>query len=172
MRLPTAAAIMAAWCSAAIAGPQVTTIQDTTADIAFHGSSPSAWFSGSDQGDVIGAGFDTSRIVVTETNLTHGGLGLDIQLVTQFSGRDCFGSTCAYYADLFLRTPSAGYSAAPFGYAIALGDQAPNGGVDQAGLYQVRSAATSQAIWSGRTSFIYGGEYLPDDHSAPAAPVP
>lgn len=172
MRLCIAVAVMAAWCGSALAGPQVTTIHDTTADIAFHGSSSTGWFGGSDQGDMIGSGFDTSKIVVSEKLKANGGLKLDFKLHTQFSGTDCFGSTCAYYADLFLRTPATGYSAAPFEYAITLGDQGANGGFSTTGLYTVGSAATSQDIWSGRTGFIYGGAYIPDDDSAAAELAP
>lgn len=163
--------MLAAFSGMAAAAP-VTTILDTTDDIAFQGSSPTGWFGGSDQGDVIGDNFDTSQIVVTETSLAHGGIGLDFKLYTQFSGTDCFGSTCAYNADLFLRTPSAGYSATPFNYAVTLGGQGSNGGLTQTGLYQVGTYATSQDIWAGRSGFIYGGEYVPDDNSAPAEQVP
>ena len=164
--------ILAAFSGVATAAPVTTTIVDTTADIAFHGSSPTGWFGGSDQGDVIGTGFDTSKIVVTEKLKANGGLKLDFKLHTQFSGTDCFGSTCAYYGDLFLRTPATGYSATPFDYAITLGDQGPNGGLSTTALYKVGSYATSQDIWSGRTGFIYGGEYIPDDDSAAAELAP
>ena len=155
--------------AAALAGPAragVTIITDTTDDIAYYGSSPTGWFGGSAQGDVIGDGFDTSQIVVTETNAGHGALTVDFQLYTQFSGTDCFGATCAYYGDLFLRTPSRGYSSAPFNYAVTLGSQEPNGGFATTGLYTVSSYYTSQDVWSSRGGFIYGGEYVPDDDSA------
>lgn len=154
------------------AAAPVTTIVDTTDDIAFQGSSPTGWFGGSDKGDVIGTNFDTSQIVVTESGLAHGGLNLDIKLYTQFSGTDCFGNTCAYNADLFLRTPAAGYSATPFNYAITLGGQASNGGYATTALYQTGTYLTSQDIWASRSGFIYGGEYIPADGSTPTGAVP
>ncbi len=144
----------------------VQTINDTTDDISFNGFSPTGWFGGSDQGDVIGTGFDTQKIVVTRTS-SDGTLNVDFKIYTQFSGTDCFGSTCAYYADLFLRNPAKGYSSAPFNYAIALGSQGPNGGTTTAGLYSVSGFLTSQNIWGPRTSFIYGGEYVPHGAASP-----
>lgn len=166
-----AAILGAALCAAAHAGT-VTTINDTTDDIAYTGSSPTGWFGGSAQGDVIGSNFDASRIVVTEAGGAHGALNLTFQISTQFSGTDCFGSTCAYNADLFLRTPSKGYSSAPFNYAVALGGQAPNGGYAAPGLYAVSSFETSQDLWASRGGFIYGGEYVPHDDSAASELAP
>ncbi len=162
--------------AAALAGPAragvTTIISDATDDIAYYGNGPTGWFGGSDQGDVIGNDFDTSKIVVKEKDGKNGALKLTFKLYTQFGGTDCFGSTCAYYADLFLRTPSSGYSALPFNYAITLGDQKPNGGYSKPGLYSVTSYVTSQDIWSSRGGFIYGGAYVPDNDSAAPESAP
>lgn len=166
MYVPVAAAALVLVLCGPAHADFVTTIQDTIYDIAYYGSSQYPYFGGSDQGDVIGTGFDTSKIVVTESNAANGALQLSFQIYTQFNGKDCFGSTCAYNADLFLRTPSTGYSAASFNYAIALGAQAPNGGIATPGLYTVSRALTSQDIWSSRGGFIYGGEYVSHDNSA------
>ncbi|HET6185350.1 MAG TPA: hypothetical protein VFA03_17380 [Acetobacteraceae bacterium] len=165
------AAVLAVLPLAAEAGQQ-TSIPDTTDDLAYWGFQPTGYFGGYDRGDVVGTGFDTSEIVVSETAGAHGALDLEFKLYTQFSGTDCFGSTCAYNADLFLRTPARGYNAAPFNYAVTLGGQAANGGFATAGFYAVTSYATSQDIWAGRTGFIYGGAYTDDAGSVPAEPVP
>lgn len=149
-----------------------TSIADTTLDVSYWGASPTSYFGGADTGDVIGAGFDTQKIVVTETPLSHGRLTLDFKVYTEFSGTDCFGDVCARTADLFVRPGDAGYSSSPFTYAIALGQQSPNGGEADPGLYSVEEYETSQRIWSSRTGFIYGGAYTNEAASDPAGPAP
>lgn len=170
MYVPVAATALAATlCGSAHAFQ--TTIQNTTDKIAYNGSSTYGFFGGSDRGGVIddpSDPFDTKQIVVTETN-TSDGLNLKFDIYTQFSGTDLG----AYYADLFLRAPSTGYSTTPFNYAITLGDQSPNGGIGTPGLYTDPTYKTSQDIWSARTNYIYGGEYVPQNVSiADPQPVP
>lgn len=160
-------AVVAALLFTSAARATTTMISDSTDDIAYQGLSSTGWFGGSDQGDVIGTGFGTTKIVVTRTG-SAGTLNVDFKIYTQFSGTDCFDTTCAYYADLFLRNPSEGYSNTPFNYAITLGYQGANGGYKSAGLYKVSSDLTSQDIWGTRTGFIYSGEYVQHGASFPA----
>lgn len=80
------------------------------------------------------------------------------------------------YADIFLGSVSAA-GIPDFGYAIALGYQAKNGGL-AAGFYSATNDETSQAIWGSRAGFIYGGAYgqsaawQPGQSGYSAAPSP
>ncbi len=56
------------------------------------------------------------------------------------------------YADIFLGSVSAA-GIPDFGYAIALGYQAENGGL-AAGFYTATNDEASQAIWGSRAGFV------------------
>ncbi len=140
-------------------------VQNTTDNVAYNSGpdgGPADYYANGTSavgaGAVGGANFNTSQLAVTTSLLANGTVALDLQYTTLFSGSETIGSASVSYADIFLRSSAAGYSAAPFDYAISLGDQLANGGVS-AGLYAVSSYLTSQQIWSGRSGFVYGGQY-------------
>jgi len=139
-------------------------ISDTTKNVSYWGSSPYNWYAGgtSSVGDVVEGGpdFDTNRVNVSTTTPYT----LKLGFYTQFSGSDLG----AHYADIFLATDPAHPDV--FNYGIALGFQAPYGGVTQ-GLYALSgNYQTSIDRWKN-TGYIYGGQYIsPNDnlgHNAP-----
>ena len=142
----------------------VITIQNTTQVQAFNGTSPYGFFGGASWGASIGVNYVTSELVVDRSATS-----IDFQFHTEFNGPDtsftqAYGVT-VYDADIFINPGNATAPPGSYGYAIALGDQIPNGGVT-AGFYSVESDKTSQQIWGSRTSFVYGGEYAPqNDHN-------
>lgn len=141
------------------------TVNDTTHNISYRGTGPTNWFAGGTTsiGDVVEGGpdFDTKKVDVSVTNQS-----LEFKFYTQFDGDDLG----AHYADLFLATDPLHPDT--YDYGIALGFQAPYGGVAK-GFYALSPAdyKTSFDIWSGKTKFIYGGKYVsPNDglnHDAP-----
>jgi hypothetical protein len=149
---------------------------DTTKIQAFNGNSPNNYggpgFVPPGQGDVLqdpGHSFDTDRMVVSLTK-NSGITTLDMKFYTTFNGND----QTARYADIFLgNNTSTLTSQNSFGYAISVGDQAANGGLNSVGFYNVSALGaekTSEQIWQSKTSFIYGGEFLGTDgllHDAP-----
>jgi hypothetical protein len=81
---------------------------------------------------------------------SNGDVTVDFSYLTRFSGHETIDGVTVNYADIFLGVPGAG-SIPDFIDAIALGDQAQNGGL-AAGLYTVTASETSQAIWGMRTA--------------------
>lgn len=140
------------------------TVANTTDNVAYlsgPGGGPTDYFSGGTSN--VGAApvdlaFATQQLAVSSIPLAGGGYVLDFRYTTLFSGSEVVSGAAVYYPDIFLRSNSAGYSAAPFDYAISLGDEEANGGL-QAGFYAASSSMTSQQIWSGRPGFIYTGQY-------------
>jgi len=127
---------------------------------------------GSDGHDytAVSPNFDTTRLGLTGGSAPTG-FTLSLDYTTTFNGSATIGGVTANYADIFLRAPDAGYSSAPFTYAISLGDQAANGG-QAAGLYSPKTVATSQSIWASRTGYVYGMAYSATTTSTNyAAPV-
>ena len=106
----------------------------------------------------VGDEFDTSQLAITATATTNGNYSVDLQYTTLFAGSETVGGASVYYPDIFLRSNAAGYSNAPFDYAISLGTQGANGGV-AAGFYQNPSYLTSQQVWANRPGYIYTGQY-------------
>jgi hypothetical protein len=146
------------------AAANATMISDTTKNVSYWGGSPYNWYAGgtSSVGDVVEGGpdFDTNRVNVSTTTPYT----LKLGFYTQFSGSDLG----AHYADIFLATDPAHPDV--FNYGIALGFQAPYGGVTQ-GLYALSgNYQTSIDRWKN-TGYIYGGQYIsPNDnlgHNAP-----
>jgi hypothetical protein len=130
-----------------------TIVYDTTDVISYHGNSPTNYFSGNNRGDVIGSGFDTKSVSISES-----GNSITITFHTQFDGDDL----TAHYADLFMTPNNADGSPSSWGFGVSLGFQQPYGG-EAAGLYALSSAAdymTSQEIWSPKTQYTYGGRYV------------
>lgn len=156
----------------AVAAP--ITITDATDDIAYSTASgtPTGYFGGSNRGDAIGKGFDTSSIALSYAPGGTGGVMVDLKLNTQFSGYDQLGYLTRY-ADLFLRTPATGTPAGAFDYALVLGDQTGNSGLATAGLYADPTYKTSQQIWDGRSGYAFGGEFVQSGAAlSTAAPIP
>ncbi len=139
-----------------------TTVQNTTDVVAYiDGSSPGPtnYYGNSAVGSTsIGSNFETSQLAYTTTLLASGNYSIDLQYTTLFSGSETLNGQQIYYPDIFLRTPESGYSNASFNYAISLGDETANHGL-AAGFYSVSSYLTSQQVWSGRSGFVYGGQY-------------
>lgn len=138
-------------------------INDTTQNVSYRYTALYNWFAGgtTSLGDVVEGGpeFDTQKLGVATTPYT-----LQLGFYTQFDGDDLG----AHYADIFLATDPAHPDL--YNFAIALGAQAPYGGVT-AGLYAVSgNYQTSIDRWK-TTGYIYGGQYIsPNDglpHDAP-----
>jgi hypothetical protein len=146
-----ASACVLAMVSAASAD---TIINDTTKVVSYHGSSSTNYFPGNQStGDVIGTGFNTDHVAISES-----GNSITFKLYTQFDGDDL----TAHYADLFIMPNNADGAPSSWGFGVALGFQQPYGG-KAAGLYDLASAAdykTSKDIWMGKTQYIYGGKYV------------
>src|SRR6185312_9648879 len=142
-----ASACLLAMVSAASAD---TIINDTTKVVSYHGSSSTNYFPGNQStGDVIGTGFNTDHVAISES-----GNSITFKLYTQFDGDEL----TAHYADLFIAPNNADGAPSSWGFAVALGAQQKT-----AGLYALSSAAdyqTSYDIWKGKSGYIYGGEYL------------
>ena len=141
------------------------TVQNTTDVVAYSdgsSGSPTDYYGNSAVGSTsIGSNFETSSLAYTTTLLANGNYSVDLQYTTLFSGSETLNNQQIYYPDIFLRTPDSGYSNAPFDYAISLGDETKNGGL-AAGFYAISGASnylTSQQVWSGRSGFVYGGQY-------------
>lgn len=112
-------------------------------------------------GDAVGTNFDTSKIEVSSSGTTA-----SFKFFTKFDGDE--GLT--HYADIFIDTIDPDHPGS-FDFGISLGMQTGNGGAATAGLYSLAPAnsfKTSQDVWSGRTSYVYGGWY--SFHSDPGAP--
>ena len=174
MRSLLALAVVALASTPALASPITYTVADTTDDIAYatDTGAPTGYFAGSNRGDFIGGGFDTSGMTVSYAPTSAGGVAVAIQLNTQFNGNEQLGRATRY-ADLFLRTPATGMPAGAFDYAITLGDQAGNGGIATAGLYADPTYKTSQQVWNGRSGYVFGGEFVQSGASlSTAAPIP
>lgn len=109
-------------------------------------------------GDVLqdpGHPFDTDRVDATITS-SAGNTTLDLKFYTSFNGND----EGAHYADVFLGSNTSIPDS--FNYAIALGDQGTNGGLNTPGFYSLPNSnayETSTQVWGSRTSYIYGGEF-------------
>jgi len=145
-------------CRPAHAAP--ITLENTTQVIGSDGKDYSA----------VGANFTTLSVAIAGSEI--GGVStLTLAYSTTFSGMDASGDVTTTFPDVFLRTPGAGYSAAPFTYAIALGDEGANGG-RQAGFYVPGTVATSADLWGRRGGYIYGASYTQAGSGAQfAAPV-
>ncbi len=146
-----ASACVFAMASAASAD---TIINDTTNVVSYHGSSSTNYFPGNKStGDVIGTGFDTSKVVVSET-----GNSITFKLYTQFDGDEL----TAHYADLFISPNNSSGAPASWGFGVSLGYQQAYGG-KAAGLYDLGGAGdyqTSKDIWMGKSQYTYGGKYV------------
>ncbi len=149
------------------------TIQNTTDVVAYGtGSSagPTDYFGSSAVGSgPIGSNFGTSQLAYTTTLLANNLYSIDLQYTTLFSGYESLNGQQIYYPDIFLRSTESGYSNAPFNYAISLGDEKANGGLS-AGFYSVSSYLTSQQVWSGRSGYVYGGQYTNSIAYQPGTP--
>jgi hypothetical protein len=150
---------------------------DATEIQAYNGTSTDNYsgsgFSSPGVGDVLqepGHSFDTDRLVVSLSQ-NGGTTYLDLKFYTAFNGNDL----TARFADVFLgNNISTPASQNIFGYAISVGDQAANGGLDTQGFYDVSapgSAETSEQIWQSKTGFIYGGTFQGTDGVFRASPV-
>jgi hypothetical protein len=167
----TAAAIVACWPRAAVAGS--ITVTDTTAITAYSQTSPYAYFGGANPYVAVapvGASFYTPSLTV-QADAVGGAVVLTLDYTTLFAGAMVVNGQTVSNADIFLGNGS-GYS-----YAIALGYEAANGGL-AAGFYSVGAYATSLDIWGGRPGFAYGGAYgtsaayQPGTPGYSASPVP
>ena len=109
-------------------------------------------------GDVLqdpGHDFNTDRVDATITS-NSGETTLDLKFYTSFNGND----ETARYADVFLGSNVS--SPDNFNYAISVGDEAANGGLNTEGFYSLPGSSayeTSTQVWGSRTSYIYGGEF-------------
>ena len=153
--LSAAAAIVALNAASAAAAPIVIQDQMDSAST-YHGADYSAYSSanfadraagGKHWGDELydpGHRFDTTSMTINR-NAAAG--SITFTLHTMFNGND----EGAKYADLFLdiTTPNTPDS---YGYAIALGSQ-----TKAVGFYSVSSASTSNDVWGGQGSYVYGG---------------
>lgn len=92
----------------------------------------------------IGTPYQTTGMSVVEN-----GASATLNYYTAFSGIDSVNGYNVGYADVFFGGVGAGY-------AISLGDETANGGVSQAGVYEVSSEKTSQQIWGARSGITYG----------------
>ena len=147
---------------------------DTTLVQAYHGNGPTNWggpgFVPPGVGDVLqdpGHNFDTDRVDATITS-NSGKTTLDLKFYTSFNGND----ETARYADIFLGSHAS--SPGTFNYAITVGDEAANNGLNTVGLYDLpgtSSYETSAQIWGTKTSFIYGGEFEAEDSQFYLAPT-
>jgi len=140
------------------------TFANTTWAEAYNGASAYPFFAGSNWGSSVGAPtYQTTQLVVS----TPAPNTMEFQLTTGFNGTDTsydtpgYGNLTVRYADIFLNPVLSTAPPASYAYAIVLGDETGNGGLAQAGLYEVSSYKTSQDIWGSRTQFIYGGRYAP-----------
>ena len=149
-------------CMQVSAHASTVTLQNTTDVVSYvsgsGGGPTSAYYGGSDVGSSIGSNFATSQLAVSATKLGNGNYAINLQYTTLFSGSESLNGQQIYYPDIFLREPGAGYSSAPFNYAISLGDETANGGLS-AGYYSVSSLENSQQLWSNRSGVYYGGQY-------------
>jgi PEP-CTERM motif len=139
------------------------TIQNTTWVESYNGTNPINWFPGnSSWGNDIGfPTYYTPTLVVSNPAVNT----MEFQFKTGFDGSDSIQGVTVRYADIFLNPVLSASPPASYQYAIVLGDQGANGGLSLAGVYQVSSYKTSEDIWGGRTQFIYGGKYAPDNGS-------
>jgi hypothetical protein len=153
-RLATAAALGCIGMASAQASP--ITIVNTTALEAYQGNSPTNYFNGQPWGTVVGPEFTTTQVTVDKQSSA-----IDFKFATQFNGTAVVSGQTVRYADIFINTNGTANPPASYNYAIALGAQAGNGGLSTPGLYQVTSVKTSQDIWSGRSGFVYAGQYAP-----------
>jgi len=146
-----ASACVFAMASAASAD---TIITDTTKVVSYHGGSSTNYFPGNKStGDVIGTGFNTDHVAISES-----GNSITFKFYTQFDGDEL----TAHYADLFIAPNNADGAPSSWGFGVALGYQSSYGG-KAAGLYDLSGAAdykTSKDIWMGKTSYTYGGKYV------------
>jgi hypothetical protein len=157
-------AVFSAFAAVLPSAANATFIGDTTQNVSYQGSAPTNWFQSgiSSVGDVIEGGpeFDTQKTSVSTAPLTF-----QLGFYTQFGGNDLG----AHYADIFIASNPAHPD--QFDYAIALGFQAPYGGVAQ-GVYAL-SGNDEAAIdrWKN-TGYIYGGQYIsPNDNLGHDAPT-
>lgn len=151
---------------------------DNTAVQAYNGAAPYNYggpgFVPPGVGDVLqGSGhpFDTDRVNVTVTS-TAGTKSLELKYYTRFNGNDL----SARYADIFIGNNSGAPDS--FHYGIALGNEASNGGVATPGFYGLpsnNSFETSIQIWTGKTGYIYAGQFQGLDgqwHDSPTVITP
>ena len=129
-------------------------INDTTNVVSYHGGSSTNYFPGNKStGDVIGTGFNTDHVAISESDNS-----ITFKFYTQFDGDEL----TAHYADLFIMPNDADGAPSSWGFGVALGFQQPYGG-KAAGLYDLSGAAdykTSKDIWMGKTQYTYGGKYV------------
>jgi hypothetical protein len=135
------------------------TVDNTTDVVAYLGTKVTAYYPGPNPyvGGPIGEDFSTGSLSV-QTSEIAGGLAVSFDYITNFPGQVTQDGVQAADADIFIRPGNDGYAAAPFTYGISLGAQGANGGLT-AGFYAVQGMETSQALWSGRSGFTYGGAY-------------
>lgn len=146
-----ASACVLAMASAASAD---TIINDTTKVVSYHGSSSTNYFPGNKStGDVIGTGFNTDHVAISES-----GNSITFKFYTQFDGDEL----TAHYADLFIAPNNADGAPSSWGFGVSLGFQQSYGG-HAAGLYDLSGAVdykTSKDIWMGKSQYTYGGKYV------------
>jgi hypothetical protein len=121
--------------------------------VSYHGGSSTNYFSGTNKGDVIGTGFNTDHVAISES-----GNSITFKFYTQFDGDEL----TAHYADLFITPNNADGAPSSWGFGVALGFQQAYGG-KAAGLYDLSGATdyqTSKDIWMGKSSYTYGGKYV------------
>ena len=136
------------------------TTQNTTALTAYQAGTPTPYFSGPNPYVAqapIGTEFETDSLTLQATAGTGGDVTLDLQYLTRFSGSEAVDGVSVTYADIFLGNAAASGTNG-YAYAISLGDETRNGGLD-AGFYSVATDKMSQAIWGSRSEFVYGGAY-------------
>jgi hypothetical protein len=131
-----------------------TIITDNTQIISYHQNSVTNYFPGNkSKGDVVGTGFDTSKVSVSES-----GNSITLKFYTQFDGDEL----TAHYADLFITPNDAHGTPDSWGFGVALGFQQGHGG-EAAGLYKLDGPSdykTSQQIWASKSDYTYGGRYI------------
>ena len=138
------------------------TIIDHTNVVAYTGNHSTNYFGGSSQGDVIGSGFDTSKVDITASSATN---TITLKFYTQFDGDEL----TAKYADVFLQPSNADGSPSSWGFGLSLGYQSKG-----PGLYDLDGPSdykTSQQIWTSKTDYTYGGLYVKPEGGTAVVPT-
>ena len=148
------------------------TVQNTTALTAYQFGSPTPYFSGPNPYVAqapIGAEFQTASLTLQASATAGGGVTLDLEYLTRFSGYETVDGMAVSDADIFLGNAAASGTDG-YAYAISLGDEARNGGL-AAGFYSVATDKMSQAIWGSQPHIIYGGAYGASAAAMPGQPT-
>ncbi len=155
-----ASACVLALASAASAD---TIINDTTNVCRITAAHSTNYFPGNKStGDVIGSGFDTSKVDITELSATN---TITLKFFTQFDGNEL----TAKYADVFLQASNSDGSPSSWGFGLSLGYQTKG-----VGLYELDSPSdykTSQQIWASKNQYTYGGLYVKPEGGTAVVPT-